>query len=144
MKSKIDLAAIRARCDAATPGPWEYKASTLHSPYNFIIYSNHEMIGEAAVVENTDFIAHARQDIPALLDEIDAITNSRDFFVNLHEIHVEDKKQMSDEIDRLTRENESLIKRLNDEKRQLNSHGGHMGEFPEYMGQEIPWEEMGR
>jgi hypothetical protein len=34
----LDLAAIRARCDAATPGPW-----------------------------TCDFIAHARTDIPALL-----------------------------------------------------------------------------
>jgi hypothetical protein len=43
----LDLAAIRARCDAATPGPW--------------------------TCDDGDFVAHARTDIPALLAYIDEL-----------------------------------------------------------------------
>ena len=48
-----ERAAIRARCEAATPGPWERY---------FVLHESHP---------NAEFIVHARQDIPALLAALD-------------------------------------------------------------------------
>jgi len=70
-----ERAAIRERCEAATPGPWNWDDS-----YEYII-------GKGALVSvptcgcgcssleisdaDMDFIVHARHDIPALLDALD-------------------------------------------------------------------------
>ncbi|EMN5132508.1 hypothetical protein RVV79_005679 [Burkholderia contaminans] len=68
---------IEARCKAATPGPWvSYVEGRDHeSGSNFIMTGPEGARGEdielsGATVEDQDFIAHARQDIPALLAEI--------------------------------------------------------------------------
>jgi hypothetical protein len=75
---ELDTAAIRAREQAATEGPWT------HQPYGEQnqngdycggdIYDAH---GEYVVSEisdsDGDFIAHARTDIPALLDEVERL-----------------------------------------------------------------------
>ena len=61
--NQIDIEGIRARADKATPGPWEYDDDglqvfvSLTQTYIADVWSN-----------DTPFIAHARQDIPALLD----------------------------------------------------------------------------
>ncbi|MBK7865254.1 MAG: hypothetical protein IPJ65_42975 [Archangiaceae bacterium] len=51
---RLDLAAIKARCEAATPGPW-FTA------------------GEADTLADQKFIAAARTDVPALCDEVDRL-----------------------------------------------------------------------
>jgi hypothetical protein len=73
MGNKLDLAAIRARCDAATPGSWEYEEEDGEWEIN------NGTTGEIIPIKRNDaiFIAHARQDIPALLDEIDRLTRER-------------------------------------------------------------------
>jgi len=88
-KMKPDLKQIRERCEAATPEPWyvgeDYyggiSVRTKPTPATNII-------GENAIFENTgrgigdvteedaEFIAHARQDIPSLLDEIERLKQS--------------------------------------------------------------------
>ena len=75
-----ELGAIQARCAAATPGPW--------TPYiegrDHVSGSNFMMTGEGAVrggdialtgatEADYDFIAHARQDIPRLLEEVEGL-----------------------------------------------------------------------
>lgn len=65
MLTKEQRDEIRARCDAATPGPWEngeYNSVSLH---NGIKLCNMIRQGDAI------FTAHARTDIPALLDALD-------------------------------------------------------------------------
>lgn len=77
-----DLKAIRERCDAATEGPWITRYNGLSvwlkknriktickhtSPSNI---SLEDFVGESR--SNCDFIAHARTDIPALLDLAEA------------------------------------------------------------------------
>lgn len=60
-----ELAEIRKRCDAATPGPWG-------SPMNLcwtMINSKLEDVPEG----DEKFIAHARTDVPKLLAEIDQL-----------------------------------------------------------------------
>lgn len=72
-----DLAAIEARLQAATPGPWD---CTFYSPNDSVWCGNLEIAevrvytgtNEAAYknVENGEFIAHAPEDIAALLAEV--------------------------------------------------------------------------
>ena len=59
------LAAIRSRCDAATPGPWDY--SGLMEVYG----GQYEVIGRLDELADVRFVARARQDIPALLDALE-------------------------------------------------------------------------
>lgn len=67
---ELDVAAIRARAEAATSGPWK------HNGVNGV----HTLIGACVATtqihedqrrwEDAAFIAHARTDIPALLAEV--------------------------------------------------------------------------
>jgi hypothetical protein len=74
-----NLAAIRRRVDAATPGTWKtgdkFGRGTLGS-HSVVISGKHPNL-ELDPYKNgrhdAAFIAHARQDIPALLDEIDRL-----------------------------------------------------------------------
>lgn len=78
----IDRGAIRARCEAATPGPWDsYRPHPRYRCYQVErVAPEGHLAGDGAVVacedvnaaENADFIAHARQDVPALLDALEA------------------------------------------------------------------------
>ena len=72
-----ELEQIELRCKAATPGPWvSFVEGRDHtSGSNFIMTGERENRGEdielsGATDADQDFIAHARQDIPMLLDEI--------------------------------------------------------------------------
>ena len=79
MSAADRLAAIRARLDAATPGPWSY---TLGTPTMGGTTWSLRVAGKpgirAGVVEyqhgdaNAEFITHARTDIPALLAAVEA------------------------------------------------------------------------
>lgn len=70
----LDLAAIQARADAATPGPWRI--------------DGHEIVGRSTsrrtlqdpwvadvdpVSADADFIAHAREDVTAMLARVEAL-----------------------------------------------------------------------
>lgn len=86
-KKPLDVQAIRARCDAATPGPWfatEADSSMIGSSlnsYNDSRYTVSTKLGWAGwetdgghegygISEaNALFIAHAREDVPALVAE---------------------------------------------------------------------------
>lgn len=76
--SDLDLDAIKARVDAATPGPWisgdRYRPGGLH-PWEVVI-------GDYPVLEIEDsdqgradaqFLAHTRDDVPALLAEVERL-----------------------------------------------------------------------
>jgi hypothetical protein len=62
------LEAIRQRAENATPGPWQI-ATTTDGAY---VLDTDDMIIAATIerTEDASFIAHARTDIPALLDHI--------------------------------------------------------------------------
>lgn len=73
---------IRARCDAATPGPWRMiheSENYYHRPYctvprdgnNNSVCQSFATRENKSLVANGIFIAHARQDIPWLLGELE-------------------------------------------------------------------------
>ena len=75
-----ELAAIKARCAAATPGPWKpYIEGRDHvSGSSFIMTGEGVARGEdieltGATEADYDFIAHARQDMPRLLEEVEGL-----------------------------------------------------------------------
>ena len=75
--SDLELAEIRKRCDRAAPGPWRsfIEGRDHTSGSSFIMTGNGPSRGDdielsGATPADQDFIAHARQDIPRLLDEI--------------------------------------------------------------------------
>ncbi|MGR6770079.1 hypothetical protein ACU36R_00290 [Pectobacterium brasiliense] len=75
-----ELNLIKERCVKTTPGPWiSYVEGRDHtSGSNFIMTGEGENRGEdleliGATIEDQDFIAHAKQDIPRLLDEIERL-----------------------------------------------------------------------
>lgn len=68
---ELDLDAIKARTDAATPGPWIAGGAFTH-PWEVCIAAHLpfvELIHTAQGGADAEFIAHARQDVPALLAE---------------------------------------------------------------------------
>ena len=72
--SELDLDAIRARCDAATRGPWKYDEAgyvDVGLPRSRSIAVGVE-IGATAKSDG-GFIAHARADVPALLAHIEEL-----------------------------------------------------------------------
>jgi hypothetical protein len=81
--TSAELEKIRKRCDAATRAPWEsFVEGRDHLGGNNFIRTGGmdnqspdiEPLG--ASVADQDFIAHARQDIPRLLDEIERLRKS--------------------------------------------------------------------
>jgi hypothetical protein len=66
------LAAIAQRCDQATAGPWKsYIEGRDHSSGdNFIMTAGPDIYLIGASIEDQDFIAHARQDLPFLVQEV--------------------------------------------------------------------------
>ena len=79
--TRPDLDAIRARCDAATPGPWKAVAYWHDGPMSDVMSPSGEPFccvsfekPDAALEDATaQFIAAARTDIPALLAYIDEL-----------------------------------------------------------------------
>jgi hypothetical protein len=85
-----ELRAIRERCEKATPGPWEwFEEKQEHMfegeqlwRYGVASGSEHSVvcmtpmaseIAAGSQVDDVDFIARAREDVPALLAEIDRL-----------------------------------------------------------------------
>jgi hypothetical protein len=79
-----ELDAIRARCQAASRAPWvSFAEGRDHESGDSFIMIGDGQDREAdmyisrdakpASIEDQDFIAHARQDVPALLAEVDRL-----------------------------------------------------------------------
>ncbi len=77
----LKLAEIRKRCNEATPGPWitYIEGRDQISGSDVIVRgengSEEDLYLTGATIEDHDFIAHARQDIPYLLKEIERLQN---------------------------------------------------------------------
>lgn len=74
-----ELYAIEVRANAATPGPWtSITHPTLHHSHNDVFVENDDSDLICEMVDGkvfdrlatAEFIAHAREDIPALIAEI--------------------------------------------------------------------------
>src|SRR5262245_39891016 len=69
--------AIRARAAAASSGPWTTVGNTLYFPGPYPggrAEQNVDWFAFPGNIPTAEFIAHAREDIPALLDEVDRLS----------------------------------------------------------------------
>jgi len=80
--SEAELEDIRRRCEQATPGPWQsfIEGRDHTSGCSFIMTGRGKNRGSdieltGATPADHDFIAHARQDVPRLLEEISQLTD---------------------------------------------------------------------
>jgi hypothetical protein len=90
------LSAIRARLDAATPGPWEAGTASCCPDMGWVDGPKGAMCPQFTATKVThsldandaEFIAHAPTDLRALLDEVERLTAERDRAVDDCEILV--------------------------------------------------------
>lgn len=73
--SDRDIAEIRKRYERATPGPWKpyVEGRESMSGSSFIMTGGEDIYLTGATVADQDFIAHARQDIPSLVAEVERL-----------------------------------------------------------------------
>ena len=66
------LAAIEARVNAATPGSWEIVSPHLASLADAFVYGDdgRTFVATTSGIADAEFIAHAREDVPALIDRV--------------------------------------------------------------------------
>lgn len=77
MTAPLDLEAIEARCEAATEGPWEHQ-SWGDSDYDVVTETDPSVsVCRPRLGGDSVFIAHAREDIPALVAEVRRLRDSR-------------------------------------------------------------------
>lgn len=85
MMTNDELQAIKARAEAATPGPWTTGAGKINGETReLVIAPNDDVIVAIAyggfgnpvdrTTEDRTFIAHARTDVPALIAEVERLT----------------------------------------------------------------------
>jgi hypothetical protein len=73
--SDLDLNAIKARAEAVTPGPWTAGGDFTH-PWEVCIAADVPFVELDATRQggvDAKFIAHARQDVPALVAEVEQV-----------------------------------------------------------------------
>ena len=74
--SADELVQIKRRCLEATPGPWTSRIEGREemSGSDFIMTGEEDIYLSGATKADQDFIAHARQDIPRLIEEIERLS----------------------------------------------------------------------
>jgi len=113
--SPEELAEIRAREQAATPGPWFSRNDPggtcecgMDLPLQAALVVSGATTGGITLViedarekENADFIAHSRQDVPNLLAEVDRLTEDANTFRRLYAEEGHKAMVLNEEISRL-------------------------------------------
>ena len=77
----LNLDAIKARCDAATPGPWAQGMAgdkllsevDYYGAFGFVILNGDLSDDGQYGVADAAFIAHAREDVPSLVAEVERL-----------------------------------------------------------------------
>jgi hypothetical protein len=92
--SILDLQAIRKRAEAATEGPWQahkYSVSSEHTKSenyageidDICSLNDGEYIENYNAEADAEFIAHARQDVPALIAEVERLREALEEIVSV-------------------------------------------------------------
>jgi hypothetical protein len=70
-----EIERIKKRCEQATIGPWQsfVEKRDQISGSDFIMTAQEDIYLTGATIQDQDFIAHARQDIPNLIAEIERL-----------------------------------------------------------------------
>lgn len=85
--TKINLAEIEARAEKATPGKWVFDGDKFDDGYN-VYATEHPHIKIVRADDNpndkadAEFIAHAREDVPALIAEVKKLRKALGFYAD--------------------------------------------------------------
>jgi hypothetical protein len=71
--TREELAEIRERVDKAVQGPWRYEVENDEIWSKICCITSNEFDSGINGLNNIEFIAHSRQDVPALLTEIERL-----------------------------------------------------------------------
>jgi hypothetical protein len=82
-----ELAEIRKRAEAATEDPWFVEGKTVYSSGVLLAGTYPAMICDECDVTEAEFIAHAREDVPKLLAEIERLKIALENVADLTEIY---------------------------------------------------------
>jgi hypothetical protein len=82
-----ELKAIRERAEAATPGPWIAEGETVYSSGVLIAGTYPAMICDDCDITEAEFIAHAREDVPKLLAEIERLRSALEEISEINEYY---------------------------------------------------------
>jgi len=102
--SEEELEEVRRRCERASPGPWRslIEGRDHTSGSSFIMTGQGETRGNdielsGATIADYDFIAHARQDIPRLLEEINKLGSFPDYLQHIRERLIRKRQALEEE-----------------------------------------------
>lgn len=76
------LQEIKARLDKTTDTIWR---TNMH---NEILTSNGVRIGQMIRVQDAEFVIHAREDVPALIEEIERLQKALEFYADVENYHL--------------------------------------------------------
>ena len=108
----LDLDATRARADAAREEPWTHHEARFDSGRirEHYVIAGDRIIAADLSTANAEFIAHARQDVPALLALVDRLTAERDAQAAALEHTRIDRDEARAEAERLRRVNDAAMR----------------------------------
>ena len=98
---ELDLAAIRKRYEAATDGPWRVSDRNeagdryVGPADEYLAIVVRDALGRLVTDVNAEFIAHARTDLPAV---VEALEEARVFRTELEELIDGDDSTLADQI----------------------------------------------
>ena len=72
MADRLDLDAIKARANGATPGWWQ-EIDDLDGGWQVHSGKGEEITGSGLPIADAEFIAHAREDVPALVAIVERV-----------------------------------------------------------------------
>lgn len=112
----IDLEAISARAEAATPGPWE----TLDNITTAVWSGGNPIALTYQSMPDADFIAHAREDIPALLAEVkrlnivlqDERKEHAEEYACLRSTYIRESKKLEKQLASVTAERDAAVEMM--------------------------------
>jgi hypothetical protein len=123
-----ELEAIRKRAEAATEGPWEYvggvhKLIYTHTPTYRVA---NIIVEELSEEPDGEFIAHARQDVPKLLAEIERLKGMTAWYRHAAKKYAENSYFNKKEIERLRKLAHEILEDYDQSER------GHIGMSANY------------
>ena len=97
----IDIEKVRARAEAASDGKWTVGLATFTGYYVRTSYS--DPTDPTFIEDDAEFIAHAREDVPALLDEVERLRPRAVASLTQMSVHAHETGMMRDRIEQLSR-----------------------------------------
>ncbi|MEC1507037.1 hypothetical protein P9D42_15435 [Bacillus haynesii] len=123
--TKDELEEIRQRAEAATGSYWSADDCEWPGNENLRYWVNTHWDGIAAAVtkEDAEFIAHARQDIPALLDHIAELTSDIARMCPIADLPI---------VDSLLAEKDYMAEEISDLRRKIDLYEAYAQEYDYY------------